>query len=251
LLGYELADIVQHSNLAQDVTQHTLETLLFERRVKRVGAFWFAQAVWEALADEAIRLVSEQHRQYPLRVGLSKEEWRTRLHLPPKMATEILAALQEEGQLAEASGATSTIGSFIRLPNFVPTFTPAQQRQVEQLLHQFRANPYTPPGRAEAEAMVGAEVLVALIEQGRLVKLGGSGSSGQEANAVLFLRETYDEALAKLLTYLRDHGRITVAGARDVLETTRKYVLPLLEHMDERKMTRRVGDERILVNVGV
>ena len=247
LLGYEFADIVQHSNLPQDVTQHTLETLLFEGRVRRVGTFWFAQAVWEALADEAMRLVSEHHRQYPLRVGLSKEEWRTRLHLSPKMATEILTALQEEGRLAEASGATSTTGSFIRLPDFVPTFTPAQQREVEQLLHLFRANPYTPPGRAEAESIVGADILVALIEQRRLVKLG---SSTQEANAVLFLRETYDEALARLLAYLREHGKITVAGARDVLGTTRKYVLPLLEHMDERKMTRRIGDERILIHVG-
>src|SRR5205823_3148968 len=153
-----------------------------------------------------------------------------------------------EGRLAEASGATGTIGGFIRLPNFVPTFTSAQQQKVEQLLRQFRVNPYTPPGRAEAEAMVGAEVLVALIEQGKLVKLGGSGGS-QEANAVLFLHETYDEALERLLTYLREHGRITVAAARDVLGTTRKYVLPLLEHMDERKMTRRIGDERVLIHI--
>jgi selenocysteine-specific elongation factor len=252
LLGYELADIVQQSNVPRDVTQHTLETLLVEGRVRRAGVFWFAQAVWEALADEAIRLVSEHHRQYPLRIGLSKEEWRTRLHLPAKMATEILAALQEERRLAEASGATSTTGSFIRLPSFLPTFTAIQQRQVEQLLHQFRANPYAPPGRTEAEAIVGTEVLAALIEQGRLVKLGGSASSGgQDSNAVLFLRETYDEALAKLLAYLREYGKITVAEARDVLGTTRKYVVPLLEHMDERKMTRRIGDERILVNVGV
>jgi selenocysteine-specific elongation factor len=209
-----------------------------------VGGFWFAQSIWETLADEAVELVSEYHHHYPLRVGLSKEEWRARLHLPPKMATEILTALEQEGRLAEAGSATGTTGSFIHLPGFVPTFTPAQQRQVEQLLQQFRANPYTPPGRAEAEAIVGAEVLAALIEQGRLVKLG---SSGQDANAVLFLRETYDEALAKILAYLREYGRITVAEARDVLGTTRKYVLPLLEHMDERKMTRRVGDERILV----
>ncbi len=84
---------------------------------------------------------------------------------------------------------------------------------------------------------MGSEVLASLIEQGRLVKLGDN---------VLFLRETYEEALAKLLAYLRVHGKITAAEARDVLETTRKYVLPLLEHMDERRITRRVGDERVL-----
>jgi selenocysteine-specific elongation factor len=39
---------------------------------------------------------------------------------------------------------------------------------------------------------------------------------------------------------------MTAAEARDVLGTTRKYILPLLEHMDERRITRRVGDERRL-----
>lgn len=240
LVGYELADIVKLSNLARDVTQQTLETLLSVGRVRRVGALWFAQTVWEALREEAVRLVSEQHRQYPLRSGLSKEEWRTRLSLPPKMAPEIFLALQEEGQLAEANSATGTTGGYIRLPDFVPTFTAAQQQQVERLLQKFRESPYTPPGRADAEAIVGPEVLAALIEQGRLVKLGSS------MDAVLFLRESYEEAVAKLVAYLRVHGEMTAAEARDVLGTTRKYILPLLEHMDERHITHRMGDIRVL-----
>jgi selenocysteine-specific elongation factor len=217
------------------VTQQALETLLKAGRVKLVGPFWFAQVVWEALVEEAVRLVREQHQQYPLRSGLSKEEWRTRLHLPSKMALEVFAALQAEGQLETAAGEAA--GGFIRLPGFMPTFTVAQQQQVERLLRLFRENAYTPPMRAEAEAIVGTEVLVSLIEQGWLVKLGDS---------VLFLRETYEEALVRLLAYLREHGKITAAEARDVLGTTRKYILPLLEHMDERRLTRRVGDERIL-----
>jgi selenocysteine-specific elongation factor len=240
LVGYELADIVKLSNLARDVTQQTLETLLSVGRVRRVGALWFAQTVWEALREEAVRLVSEQHRQYPLRSGLSKEEWRTRLNLPPKMAPEIFLALQEEGELAEANSATGTTGGYIRLPDFVPTFTAAQQQQVERLLQKFRESPYTPPGRADAEAIVGPEVLAALIEQGRLVKLGSS------MDVVLFLRESYEEAVAKLVAYLRVHGEMTAAEARDILGTTRKYILPLLEHMDERHITRRTGDIRVL-----
>ena len=142
--------------------------------------------------------------------------------------------------MAEATGTTATASGFIRLPEFVPTFNAAQQQQVERLLRLFRESPYTPPGRAESEAIVGAEVLVALIEQGRLVKLGSSG------DIVLFLRESYEEAVARLVWYLREHGKMTAAEARDVLGTTRKYILPLLEHMDERHITRRMGDERIL-----
>jgi len=233
LIGYELEEIVTQSNLAQDVTRQTLETLLQEGRVRQVGAFWFARSVWDALREETQRMLAAQHRQYPLRAGLSKEEWRTRLHLTPKMATEVFAGLQAEGIAAEAAA-----GGLIRLPDFVPTFSKPQQQQIAQLLRQFRENPYTPPGRGEAETLVGAEALAALIEQGQLVKLGEN---------ILFLRETCDAASAAIVAYLRAHGKITAAEARDLLGGTRKYILPLLEYMDAQKITRRMGDERVLL----
>ena len=232
LIGYELKDIVKQSNLSEDVTRSTLETLLKEGRVRQVGPFWFAETVWDVLTQEATGLVHEYHQHYPLRSGLSKEEWRARLKLSPRMATDIFAALQTEGQLAEA-----TTGGVIRLPEFTPHFTAQQQQQVALLLHMFRENPYSGPGRAEAEAIVGAEVLAALIEQGQLVKLG---------DGVLFLQKTYNEAVATLVTYLHEHSKMTAAEARDVLGTTRKYILPLLEHLDTIKITRRIGDERVL-----
>ncbi|HXX77766.1 MAG TPA: SelB C-terminal domain-containing protein, partial [Ktedonobacteraceae bacterium] len=240
LVGYELAAIAKQSNLAQDVTLPTLETLLTEGRARKVGNYWFAQTVWDALREESIRLVSEQHRQRPLRSGLSKEEWRARLNLPPKMATEVFLALQEEGQLAEVISSAGTSGGYIRIPGFVPAFSAAQRQQVERLFRMFREAPFTPPGRTEAEAVVGSEVLASLIEQGHLVKLGNANE------IVLFLRESYEEAIAKLIAFLQEHQKMTAAEARDVLGTTRKYILPLLEHMDERHITRRVGDERIL-----
>ena len=232
LIGYELNDIVKQSNLSEDVTRSTLETLLSERRVRQVGPFWFAEAVWEALVQETTGLVQEYHRQYPLRSGLSKEEWRMRLKLSSRMAADVFAALQAEGKLAEA-----TMGGFVRLPGFTPHFTTQQQQQIAVLLRKFRENPYSGPGRAETEAIVGAEVLAALIEQAQLVKLG---------DGVLFLKETYDEAVAALIAYLREHDKMTAAEARDILGTTRKYILPLLEHMDTVKITRRIGDERVL-----
>ena len=245
LVGYELAEIAKQSHLSQDVTLQTLGTLLTEGRVRKVGMLWFARTVWDALKDESVRLVSEQHRQHPLRSGLSKEEWRTRLNLPPKMASEIFLVLQEEGHLAEVVSSTGTSGGFIRIPGFVPEFNTVQQQQVERLLRMFQASPYTPPGRSEAEAIVGSEVLASLIEQGRLVKLGSANDS------VLFLRENYEEAIAKLVAYLQEHHKMTAAEARDVLGTTRKYILPLLEHMDERHITRRIGDERIPGTAGL
>jgi len=246
LVGYELTEIAQQSNLSQDVTLRTLETLLKERRVRKVGIWWFARSLWDALCARTVDLLKEQHRQYPLRSGLSKEEWRTRLGLSPRMAADVFLALQEEAVLVEAPLAVRALGvagGLIRLPDFTPAFTAEQQQQVERLLQAFRANPYTPPGRAEIEMEVGGEVLSALLEQGMLVRLGSA------AEPVFFLRESYDEAVSRLVAYLQDQGTITVAETRDLLGTTRKYVLPLLEHLDERRITRRQGDERVLGRV--
>jgi selenocysteine-specific elongation factor len=151
--------------------------------------------------------------------------------------------LLEEGVLAEVSSGgriTGQAGGLIRLPGFQPTFTEQQQQQIDCLLRTFHAHPFTPPGRADVEAAVGAEVLGAMVEQGILVKLGGA------ADPVLFLRETYDEAVERVIAYLREHQTITAAEARDLLGTTRKYVVPLLEHLDERRITRRLGDQRVL-----
>ncbi|GCE04378.1 selenocysteine-specific translation elongation factor [Dictyobacter aurantiacus] len=240
LSGYLFEEIAKQSNLAPDVTQQILESLLSEGRVYKVGVYWFAQTVWETLTDEALHLVKEFHQQYPLRSGISKEEWRTRLGLQSRLATEVFARLQENGLLesVENRGAGSALvrtGGLIRIPGFQPHFTAAQQQQVDQLLRLFRERPYTPPVRSEAEAMVGTDVVSALIEQGQLVKIG---------DGILFSHTAYSTALSKLAAYMHEHGKITVAEARDVLETTRKYILPLLEHMDALRITHRMGDER-------
>ena len=238
--GHELSEIVKLCNLSEDVTRQILDAFLSTGRVRKVGELWFAQSTWEILVEEALHLVREQHQNYPLRGGLSKEEWRTRLGLSAKIATEVFAILQTEGKLEAVGGDNKEViqrSGLIRLPGFTPSFTTEQQRRVEQLLQLFLAHPYTPPDRAEAEALASAEVVSALIEQGRLIKLGGG---------ILFLHETYNEATARLVEYLRNHDRMTASEARDILGTTRKYIVPLLEHMDVLRITQRIGDERVL-----
>ena len=50
----------------------------------------------------------------------------------------------------------------------------------------------------------------------------------------------------KIVAHLKTKGSVTVAEVRDMFGSSRKYVLALLEHLDEQKITRRVGDERVL-----
>ncbi|MGE0543159.1 MAG: SelB C-terminal domain-containing protein [Dehalococcoidia bacterium] len=52
--------------------------------------------------------------------------------------------------------------------------------------------------------------------------------------------------VADVTEHLRQEGTITLAQVRDMFSTSRKYAQALLEHLDERRITRRIGDERVL-----
>jgi selenocysteine-specific elongation factor len=125
----------------------------------------------------------------------------------------------------------------LRLPAHEPRLTAEQERAVATVLERFRAEPFAPPDRAEVEQALGPDLTAALVERGTLVKLG---------ETALFERAAYDEAVRRLVVALRTEGTLTVAAARDLLGTSRKYILPLLEYLDERRITLRRGDDRIL-----
>jgi selenocysteine-specific elongation factor len=76
-----------------------------------------------------------------------------------------------------------------------------------------------------------------LIEQGKAVRV---------SDDTVFAASAYEEMVAGITEYIKSHGRITVAEVRDLFKTSRKYALALMEHLDAQKITRRVGDERVL-----
>jgi selenocysteine-specific elongation factor len=80
-------------------------------------------------------------------------------------------------------------------------------------------------------------VLNALIEQGQLTKLNED---------VILLTETCQQMQDRVVAHLKEHNRVTVAQVRDMFDTSRKYALALVGYLDERRITRRVGDDRVL-----
>jgi selenocysteine-specific elongation factor len=161
---------------------------------------------------------------------MPREELKSQLRLSTKLLNEVVSRAMSEGRLVDEEAT-------LRLPEHRVRFSADQERQVQELLAAFRKNPYTTPSVADSEAMVGTEVLSALIQQGKLV---------QVSEDVLFLRETYDEMVKRVVEHIKERGSITVAQVRDMFAASRKYALALTEHLDERRVTRRVGDERVL-----
>ncbi len=83
----------------------------------------------------------------------------------------------------------------------------------------------------------GDDVFQWLLDSDRLVRVGED---------VVFAPESYEAMLQRILEHLHTAGSITVAQVRDMFGTSRKYALALMEHLDAKHITRRVGDERVL-----
>jgi selenocysteine-specific elongation factor len=239
--GLTISELARRTGYTEADAAAILTELEAEGAAVRVADWRFGATAWQRLQAENARLLAEYHAHHPLRAGMPREEWRARLGLALPLATEVVRALRSAGALREppSSGAAASgpADALLAAPAFAPTFSPAQQQSVTRALSLFDANPYTPPTRAELEEMVGQDVTAALIERGDLVKIGDS---------VLLARAAYDGAINIIVGYLRAHPAITVAEARDLLGTTRKYMVALLEHLDERQITRRQGDDRVL-----
>ena len=81
-----------------------------------------------------------------------------------------------------------------------------------------------------------AELLEALVGRGEVVAI---------ADGVHLGRAAYEEMVAAALEAIDAQGSVTVAALRDRFGTSRKYALALLEHLDDERITRRVGDARV------
>ncbi len=254
--GRDAQEISRQTGIPEREIQEAVTMLATRRAVVQAGTFNLLSSEWESLSADAARVVADYHQRYPLRVGMPREEWRSRLDLPARAGGEILAALVGNGTLAEASpvgtdgkglGGGSTTGrsgsgggghgAFVKLPSHQPHMTSAEEQEAAAMLERFRRDPYSPPTRPEVEEVLGTELTMALVDQGKLLRV---------SETILLEPSAYQRAIGLVVGYLREHETITVAQARDVLGTTRKYMLAILEHLDERRITRRQGDDRTL-----
>jgi selenocysteine-specific elongation factor len=187
---------------------------------------------WDRILEQVRATLGAYHRSFALRRGMPKEELRTRIGLDARVFNRLLERLLAEGLVVE-------VGPFVRLPEHEVRFTPEQQRQVGRILDTLREAGASPPGRDEMEDRFGAssELTQALIDRGDLVEV---------ASDLVYPRDVYDVLVDEVRKTIGERGPITVANVRDLFDTSRKYALALLSHLDERKVTRRVGDERVL-----
>ena len=173
------------------------------------------------------------HDKNPLKLGMPKEELRSIVGkaFDSKGFASLLEYMRQAGEISTSDALVSLVGVEVSL-------TPEQQVAADRILAELQKAGLNVPSPAELGPR---EILDLLAQRGELIRV---------THELYFHRETIEQAERTVREYIGKHGKITVSEFRDITGTTRKYALPILEYFDSRKITRRVGDERILFKTG-
>ena len=235
-------DVVARANLDEVVAGDALEELqieghlvILEREASegltpKSRVLISSTEYWQQMRILAVSAVDEYHQTQPLRSGMPREELKSRLKLPVRPFNALMADLRFGQELVEN-------GPIIARPGHTIQFSAKQQTDIEQLLGQFRRDPYSPPSIKDCIQAVGEPVYQAMVEIGHLKPV---------STEVVFDAETYLGMIEQIRTALQKENTLTAAQVRDRFNTSRKYVLGILEHMDSLGITVREGDIRRL-----
>ena len=198
-----------------------------------------AQKTLDELASVLEQALEKYHRENPLQAGMKVEQTRPLLlkGKDPALCDAILGRLAEDGRIQLAAGRVAK-------PGFAVVFSPKHQRIRERLLTLYREGKFAPPQLDELyqsefakDAAAAKQVVEALVSSGELVLVSAQ---------IAFLGEYYAQALSMLQDFVQEHGSISLAQFRDLLGTSRKYALSLLEYWDRQKVTKKQGEDRVL-----
>ncbi len=225
-----VAELARRSALSEQDARDHVAQLEDESRIVGVGEganrLLYSQGGWSALTSAAADQLAAHHKSFPLRRGASREDLRSRLRAQPENFPDILVLMQTEGVLVDE-------GATVRLPDHSPALSVPQRAVADTFVAKLRAKQNNPP----TDLTIDPELLGFLADSGEVVPIG---------EGIVYEAEVYRNITDQVVSHIRENGQITVAETRDLLGSSRKYVLPLLQSMDARRLTRRIGDDRVL-----
>jgi len=198
---------------------------------RRLGDWVFSEESWQAVSARVVGELEAYHKAHPLRPGMAREELRSRLGVQPAAYGAVVQALIEDGRMEARDGALASPSHRVR--------SESVDEAARALLELLARDRFAPPSLTEAMQVTGAtpETVRMLVQRGELVRF---------SDEIAFTRDAFEAAVALVKETVAAHGSVTVAQLRDRMEASRRPVLALLEHLDSQRITRRVGDARVL-----
>lgn len=206
--------------------EEALEQALNESLIIQLDSnlFW-ATASHQRIMTQLLTEVTIYHQENPLRLGIPRPELRSRLNIKLNLLDTLLQSNMK--LIIERN--------FVRLVEHKIVFSETQQANIDLLRTKLKENPYSPPSLSELNQIGGETTIRALIDLQGLVHINDD---------IVFLKSTYDDIVETTLRIIDNHEVIDAKTLRDHLNTSRKYAIAILEHLDSIGITQRIGDVR-------
>jgi selenocysteine-specific elongation factor len=201
------------------------------------GIMAYSAASFEKIKDRLLKALEKFHQTNPARAGIGREELRMRVarQLPDRPYRNLLTALQEQGLIA-------LDGDVVRIGSHEATLTPEQEVLAKKVLSLLEKSKLSAPFIAETSEELKTPpgdlktVLNLLAERGDLVRIKDDYFVTSGAHDIL---------MKGIEKYFGSNQEMALADFREIVGTTRKWMIPLLEYLDRTQVTMRKGDVRI------
>jgi selenocysteine-specific elongation factor len=227
-----LKQLSKNSRLPYQGISETAEALVQKEQLVKLGDLYGDPAHIERIETEIADSLQKLHRDKPHLPGMKIAEFVSRYRLEASLAEKLLSYF-------ESRGVVSRQGAFLRLTKFAPKLAGEQKEIADRLLEAIASSPLNNPTKDELlKTHPGSfEVLRFLIAQGEIVEFKGG---------ILLASRDFEKIKEKITSHLREKKKATASDLRQLLGTSRKYMIPLLEKLDELRITVREGDHRVL-----
>ena len=196
--------------------------------------------LFEEVGRKIAEKVEKFQKENPLLPGIAREELRASLgkRVRPETFRAVLEYLAAQKKL-------DILGELVKMAGSEIALQPQEHMAKEQIEAAFAAASLSVPSVKEVlaglpvEAKRAEKLLQILLREKNLVRVTAE---------LIFHREALAQLKAQLSAYKKSKGdRITVPVFKDLTGITRKYAIPLLEYLDRERVTRRAGDERVIL----
>jgi selenocysteine-specific elongation factor len=241
--GLSVADITVRTDWADQEIREAVQNLADSRQVRLISSeplLLLAATSFEGIRGRLLDRVERFHKENALSPGMQREDLRASLcqRLRPEIFRAALGELIAEKKLEVSGELVKRAGAEIAL-------LPEEARSKEQMEAAFANAGLAVPSLKEVLTQLPVEpkraekLLHLLLREKSLVRISAE---------LVFHQRALQELRQRLSGYKKAKGeRISVSGFKELTGISRKYAIPLLEYLDRERVTRRVGDERVIL----
>ncbi len=234
-LGLAVAEAVSRTGWRPE---KVIETATAFPDVTRVGEYLVLNTALTAIEKTLLCAIQVFHQQNPLVAGISKEVLRAHCsRVPEEIFSRVLDTAVRAKQLEIA-------GEFVRLPGRGVVMKDEEAQSQRIIESAFASAGLKVPAIKEVLAGLkidkarAQKIITLLLRDKVLVKV---------SEDLLFHKDALNDLRNRVAEQKAKSARIDVAQFKDLTGVTRKYAIPLLEYLDREHVTRRVGDERVIL----